>query len=261
MNGRTNGFGVMPHLYVVASSLANLPSVVAEETLGLITSITVTGILFSNDKPAGRPTGEVRVKTGTNSNYTVSNVCKNKLSSLNPVSVFQYNGSAWVLIEAYIRKSALWKRIRSELYNAGTAYNIGTMTGYAYNGSTTYSIGTYNFSVGTTTSTPYSTFACVYGSTAIDVTNIDTIKFSYARIWADQTGTHKATLYTNTSVLTGTNAGFSEGTASVNLPVTAGNTVSLDVSALTGNQYIHVAIGRSTYATVDTIYGTLIIGE
>lgn len=259
MNGLTNGLNYI-HPFVVSSSYAALPTFAVEDTLGLITSTAVTGVYFDNTRPAGRPTGEVRVKTGSLSNNSIL-IAKNPLASVYPISVYQYNGSSWVIIESYVMKSSVWKRVRCEFYNAGTSALVGTATGYRYNtGSTTVTLGASSFTISLNNASPTGNFVCVYWDTPFDITNIDALKINYTRTWSDQTGTHSAYIYLSPFIYTGINANAPTSIASVALTV-AGTSASIDTSALKGNHFLHVSLGRSSYTTYDYLVGTLVYGE
>lgn len=251
------GGNAVSYSWVKASSYANLPSIAAEDTIGLITSETVTDVFVSNDRPAGRPTGEVRIKMGS-TGQNVMNILANPIVSGYPVSVYRYNGSAWVMLEAYIRKSAQWKIIRAEFYKDGAVGMIGTITGFN-TGAATVGIGAsaiqlYLSSGGTTG------FTCAYGNAVIDVTNYSAIKVSYTRTRSGTSGTHKARIYLNPTLLTGTNAGFSEGAGGADLPIGT-NTISFDVSAIAGSQLIHIGLGKSSYTETDNLIVTQFYGE
>jgi len=243
--------------YVSAASYANLPSIAEENTFGFITTLAIADVLIANDRPAGRPTGEIRVKIGSKS-LRLLTILEDPLVTGYVLTAYQYNGTSWVLLEAYLRESATWKRIRSEFYNAGAVGLVGSFSGTS-TGAANYTIGSNTLVLRMTTGGT-SGYARVNGANPINVTDFDTLKIDYARYRGGSSGSHKAYLFLNPTVLSGTNAGFSTGVAGVDLS-TGAKTLSLDVSALTGLQYIHVALGKSSYYETDDLTVNAIYGE
>jgi len=242
---------------ISATSYANLPSS-PDNTIGVITATAIPSYHFTDQRPAGRPNGEVRVAL-VGRGTSAMQVASEPIVSVYPLSVYQTDGANWTLMEAYLRSGGTWKRIRTYFYQGGALGLITSLEGYN-TGAATYTIASAVFRVDLT-SGGTNGFASVNFAQAIDISNVNTLKIVYSRVRSGSSGSHKARLHVNSVVLSGTNAGFTEGVASVDLPASTGNTVSLDVSALTGMMYVMVAIGKSSYTETDYVRVTEIWGE
>lgn len=247
------GAKILPRC-IAATSFANLPAVAAENTVGVITTTPITQSFVANDRPAGRPTGEVRIKPSSYGLVTMR-LSSQPLVEFNPTSVYQYNGTSWVLMEAYLRKNAAWVRIRTYFYKNGTLGLITSLSG-SKSGSGSYTIEADNFRVelGTGATTGY---ARVSPEQLIEVTNFTTLKCLYSRVRGGSQGNHTARMVLSATPLTGQ----STGVAYVDLPATAGATGSLDVSGLTGSYYVNWIISKTSYYETDYIRVTEVWGE
>ena len=239
---------------IAATSFANLPATAAENTVGVITTTPITQGFVSNTRPAGRPTGEVRIKSGANGLVTMQ-LSGQPLVDFNPISVYQYNGTSWVIMEAYIRKSGAWTRIRTYFYRDGTLGLITSLSGYN-SSNATYTIGADNFRVDLT-SGGTSGIARVCPGQLIDVTNFTTLKVLYSRVKSGTQGVHTARMVLSVTPLTSQGTGV----AYVDLPATAGVVASLDVTGLTGSYYVNWIISKTTYYETDYIRVTEVWGE
>ena len=244
----------LQHRCIAATSFANLPAVAAENTVGVITTTAITQGFVTNDRPAGRPTGEVRIKPGADGLITMQ-VLSQPLVEFRPISVYQYNGSAWVLMEAYLRKNAAWVRIRTYFYRDGTLGLITSLSGMN-SSAATYQITSTVFRVDVT-SGGTTGFARVAPDQLVEVTNFSTLKFLYARVKSGTQGSHTARMALAVSQLTGQGT----GAAYVDVGTTAGALASLDVSALTGSYYMNWMISKSSYYETDYILVTEVWGE
>jgi len=244
--------------FVTASAYANLPSIAAEDTIGLITSLSVNGVDFCNELPtSGVSSGDVRIKVGSEAQNFI-NILSDPLVQVPPISAYRFNGTSWDMLEAYVRRSAAWSIIRAEFYKNGVVGMIDPLTSYN-TGAASATIGASYLQL-YLTSGGTNGFAGIRGTTVIDVTNYSALKVSYTRTRSGSSGTHKARIYLNPTALTGSNAGFSEGAGGADLPIGT-NTISFDVSAISGSQLIHLGLGKSSYTETDLLQITDIHGE
>lgn len=256
MIGKTNaGGGSALNISVIAAaSFGDLPSVASDNTIAVITSTAINGYAFSTDRQAGRPNGEVRITTAGRA-VNACEISSDPLISVYPVSVYQTNGTTWTLMEAYLRKSKTWKRIRTYFYQAGVLGLITSLVG-SNTGHGSYTIGADYFQVSLGTGGT-SGFAKVCAGQTIEISEITTLKIKYTRTKSGTQGSHKARIILSSTQLTS----MGTGVAYVDVPDSADGLASIDVSSLTGLVYIHAAISKSSYYESDFIRVTEIWGE
>lgn len=240
---------------ISATSFANLPSVAAENTIAVITATAIRGFHFTDNRPAGRPAGEVRIKVAGRA-VNACEILSDPIISVYPVSVYQTDGSTWTLMEAYLRKSAAWKRIRTYFYQAGTLGLITSLVG-ANSGAANYAVNSDHFIVNLTAGGTTG-FARICPGQQIEISDLSTLKVTYTRYKSGAQGSHTARMVLATTQLGSQNTGV----AYVDLGVsTGGATASLDVSALTGLLYMNWTISKTSYYETDYIRVTEVWGE
>lgn len=260
--GKVNVSGVpVIYSFVVAAAFANLPSVAKEDTIGIITSLSVNKVDVCNDLPTtGVSTGDVRIKLGSIADQYINILAKPFVQGY-PICVYRFNGSSWDGVEAYVRRNATWKILRTDLYRAGVVGIIGSLIGYRYRTSEgSYALNSSDFmvQVGNIETTA---FVCFYSGNSIDITNYKKIVVTYTRTQSASDAYRKSRIFLNPTVLLGTNSSFSEGVGSADLPISNGNTIEFNVTAITGLQRVHVATGKSANYTVDTLNVTHIYAQ
>ena len=183
------------------------------------------------DEPASPSAGTVWIKTALSGGASLNALTKNALT-VALTGCKQYVSGAWVRREAYLYSGSAWVQFATEqliLFAAGG--------GDTAKWTTAYQAGGYTVTPGTvaddglTVTAPYDPI-CVLGTVdKIDVTNLATVN-AEATYTPGGGGTIKMTLPTDKSAINAEpnvrNLTSAQGTA----------TVSIDVSALTGEYYV-----------------------
>lgn len=227
------GGGAVLNFKVVAydSEEALLASTPAENTIGVVTTTTISSWVFSTTEPTNPKVGMVWISTGATSSAAFNALKDNELQ-VYPLRAKQYISNAWSNITAQSYQGGKWAKWAMEpkyLYNKGdecTDITGGWNTLQWYSGATLYSSGckknadSLSAIAGTT-----------YGSVGfrtknkIDLTDASTIKF-VAEVTRE--------CYFAVSEYS-TNVKNREAALAT---VTTSGTISLDVSALIGSYYV-----------------------
>ena len=93
-----------------------------ENTIGIITTTTMTSWVFSAKEPTEPQVGMVWITLGTASTAEFNALHNNKLQ-VYPISVKQYEGGAWVDKTAYSYQGGEWKQWSEYLYNKGNVFD------------------------------------------------------------------------------------------------------------------------------------------
>lgn len=126
-----------------ASEEALLATTPNENTIGIITSTTITSWIFSAKEPAEPEEGMVWILTGTTGDIAFNSLKKNAIQ-IYVSSVMQYVSGTWTEMEAAIYQNEAWKELAAELiiYNRGdpcTDITGGWTTNSNYGASATLS--------------------------------------------------------------------------------------------------------------------------
>ncbi len=135
----TGGGGTALNFKVVgyATKEELLAATPAENTIGIITEIPITGYHFGKEEPSPAAAGMVWITTGTRSPVEFNALKKNAIQ-VYPISAKQYIGGAWVDVTAMSYQGGEWVEWISFLYDRGEIglggiptqiYKDGTITG------------------------------------------------------------------------------------------------------------------------------------
>ncbi len=116
----TGGGGTALNFKVVgyATKEELLAATPAENTIGIITEIPITGYHFGREEPSPAAAGMVWITTGTSSPVEFNALKKNAIQ-VYPLSAKQQDGSAWVDVTAMSYQGGEWTEWRTYLYNSG----------------------------------------------------------------------------------------------------------------------------------------------
>jgi hypothetical protein len=225
---------------VAYSSAANLPASADAGTLAIITS-TALGIAYASaEAPASPAAGDIWVQLGTNS---VAPVVLTDEITLDPLSVYQYVSSAWVFRISYVYTGSAWKILSTYLYDDGAfilANDIAVVA--STNGSLTKNAN--NIYMSASRGEGVNAY-CVAGfDTKINVTNISKIKAYLNHSWTSSGAAILGVSLNKSTTLAASVTSTSSGL----------QTLSLDVSALTGEYYVMLRVqDYGDWYTADTI--------
>lgn len=239
MSGRGGGAGGGLNFKVVGGTTQPTGK---ENLIWVKTSTTITGYMFAGTKPASAASGTVLIQTAATSNAAFNALKKNTLM-VYPDSVSQYVNGVWKKRDAWIYQNNAWKQISwSWLYviQNGVIVTPPGFSTFGYTGNTTLPTITagdgYQQIVSTTNSNAVTT------DSNIDLTNITTV---YAEINLVKVTQSSIAKWKGISLAVLNAVGVANHNALTNaiieqqLTTTIGEqTLSVDVSALTGSYYI-----------------------
>lgn len=245
MIGRTNagaGGGSLNFTVIAVASEDALPETAKENTIAVITDTAITSWVFSATAPETPEAGMVWILTSTASTVGFNAVKKNGLW-VYPSSVQQYIDDAWVSKTAKTWQDGAWVDWALYLIHAG-AYAEGTeFKGQSSNCATVEVDGA--LILKTTTNT----HATWYSSVALDLTNWDTLTFNVANgrlrypLFAGCNLSKTARTDNFKSPFAAASVEF--GSYDVNGTAMGAATGAVDISALTGEYYIGLAMTGS----------------
>lgn len=228
--------------WVNSASYATLPSGKPVNTLGFITSTAVPNVYWKNSTVTGLVTGDVVMREGVYSSTPFNIVSAGQLY-VYPTGAYQYNGSVLVPIDCYWYSGSAWTLCAAIFYNEGTIpANVNDYLAYKSGGTTatiTKNADNVQFSLTSASGWGYSQYA-------IDFTYI-------TKLWV-------RAKVTAPSMFVGTIPAYNSSTGLVSVSVSETVTYadySLDVSAVTGNQYIAFGLESSTsrYIYINKLWG------
>lgn len=230
-----SGGARLNYTVVSAASVAALPSAPSENTVCLITSVSIGEVYPTNEALTGLQNGDVILRQFAPSNTRINALKKGRLD-LYLSGAYQMQSSVLVPVESYLYQDSAWKRIYILFYKNSTYLPI--VGGYARAGAATLTQESDNLKLSMANQGGF-----VYSVNQIDLTNINTIWFyggSSANVIA----------YLNVSKSTTDNTYG----AQVVLPKQGNAWVSLDVSALTGSYYLRFGRGDVALTTILRCY-------
>lgn len=248
MIGRTNtggGGGTSLNFKVVGNPQPNNPS---ENTIWLNTDTPITSWLFSATEPNPAEAGMVWISIGISSGVEFNALKKNGVQ-VYPISASQYIDGAWVSVTAKSYRNGVWVEWITYLFNDGdTCVDITggwTNSGYSYSGTvdgSTYKYTNTAPTVGNTIKVSVGAelkVAIAGTANKINLTDTKTVAVDVESVVGQA-----FVIVTTSKALESNYAVRKALTAS-----SAGTTVNLDVSTLSGNYYIAVFTYGSTSVT------------
>ena len=239
MSGRGGGAGGGLNFKVVGGTTQPTGK---ENLIWVKTSTTITGYMFAGTKPASATNGTVLIQTAATSAAAFNALKKNTLM-VYPDSVSQYVNGAWEKRDAWIYQNSAWKQISwSWLYviQNGVIVTPPGFSTFGYTGNTTLPTITagegYQQIASTTNSNAVTT------NSAIDLTNVTTVYAGINLVKVTQSTTAKwkgISLAVLNAVGVANHSALTNAIIEQQLTTTIGEqTLSVDVSALTGSYYI-----------------------
>lgn len=218
------------------------PTSPGENTIWVKTSTAITGYMFSSAKPDSAASGTVLIQTAATSNAAFNALKKDTLM-VYPDSVSLYTDGSWAKQDAWIYQNNEWTQISwSWLYviQNGVIVTPPGFSTFGYTGNTTLPTITagdgYQQIVSTTNSNAVTT------DSNIDLTNITTVYAEINLVKVTQSSTAKwkgISLAVLNAVGVANHNALTNAIIEQQLTTTIGEqTLSVDVSALTGSYYI-----------------------
>lgn len=211
------------------SAVGSLPASEAAGALAVITSTALGDVYVSADQPSSPSSGDVWVWIGGKSRAPIA---LTDLFTIHPRALYQYNGSAWVLLEGYVFPGSHWVEITLAIYDHGL--EILEIIDITSLGSNTNNVPFTKEAAAITWSgsSTYGSNRYLYTSNAIDLTGIDAIQLAYSISGSNPFIKIVIAASQSTTVIA-----YQSGT------VGSGQTAQLDVSSFSGTYYIGVQAG------------------
>jgi hypothetical protein len=223
-----------------------LPTSAKEGSVAVITDRNITGYVFSDKDPASKSTGMVWITTsGGTVSYTVD---KKGVLTLYPALCNIWDGSSWILCDAFLFKYGSWVSFATAIpmfFENGDVFEsvTGGWTGDGYTGGSNITDNS-KWSVGETLfvsgKDKYSN-AIIGTANPVDLTNLDKIHFDVV----DCTAGNSYFVVSPTKDLKQKAIEFKD-------PNSGNHTVTLDVTSLTGVHYIAFYVHVYDYVTTRT---------
>lgn len=243
----TGGGGAALNFKVVgyATKEELLAATPAENTIGIITEIPITGYHFGTEEPSPAAAGMVWITTGTRSSVEFNALKKNAIQ-VYPLSAKQQDGSAWVDVTALSYQGWEWVNWIIYLYNEGdecTEITGGWSTKGDSGGSITKNSN--NVYINCTGVNSKSTYRIIYANDPIDLTDIATLSINVTSRATDGTGSDYC-LYICSKIP----SGYSAFNAVASATIVSDGVTELDVNNIDGEYYIVVGVriaGSASY--------------
>jgi len=223
----SGGGGAAERLNFTVVGSASQPSAPAANTVWIKTSTAITAWAMQPTEPASPTSGMVWIKTALSGTAALNALTKNALT-VALVGCQQYSGSGWEPKEASLYTGAAWVQFAVEqliLFAPGGSYTDKWATDYQASGYTV-NAGTIADD-GLTVATPYGPYSVLGTADKIDVTNFSAVS-AEVTYTAGGGGVIQMTMPTDKATIN----------ASPSVAITATGTVTIDVSALTGEYYV-----------------------
>lgn len=235
LGGGSGGLNFKIVSYATKSELlADTPK---ENTIGVITSIPITGYHFGKEEPSPAAAGMVWITTGTSSAVEFNALKKNAIQ-VYPISAKQQDGSAWVDVTALSYQGGEWVDWIVYLYNSGdecTEITGGWSTKGDSGGSITKNSN--NVYINCTGVNNKNTYRIIYANDPIDLTDIATLIINVTSRATDGTGSEYC-LYICSEIP----SGYSAFNAVASAEIESDGVTELDVNNIDGEYYIVVGI-------------------
>ena len=231
------GGGSDGKIYVVGGTTQ--PSSPKENTIWVNTSVTITSWTMQYDQPSNPTQGTVWIMTAA-----YSNAALNPFSKMNayfyPISAKIYNSGSWVRCGGSVYTNNTWYPMRVYFYDSGDECTIitGGWTAGGTNPNFVFTKGSDSLylQAAVANNTVYS----MYTINTIDLTNISTLHFKVKYDVNGSSGYCSVNAVNSSPSTSDYNVG-TYNTVTMNLGV---QTVSVDVSSLSGNYYIRLTLKR-----------------
>ena len=213
------------------------PETAKENTIWVDTD-SITSWVFSANAPENPEEGMVWISTGVSS-PTAFNALKKNGITVYPISAKQYVGGEWVRVTAQTYQSGAWASWTTYYYKNGNTYD-GVTGGYTLDDAT---LEADNIKIHITSD---GQVGYITTNNKVDVSGISTlsVKFNIKTV-SSYTRTITVYLYASDSKLTSPDGSVGSGatvTKAYQEGVDVEDTISLDVSSVTGEKYIFVAV-------------------
>lgn len=235
LGGGSGGLNFKIVSYATESELlADTPK---ENTIGVITSIPITGYHFGTEEPSPAAAGMVWISTGTSSAIEFNALKKNAIQ-VYPISAKQYIGGAWVDVTALSYQGGEWVEWKTYLYNAG-AFASGQSLVNCSTGTSGISYTENEDSINIVASNSQG-YTYRYFEKPVDLTDKSVVKMTlHSNAAFKESGTLNytigASIWADSDT---TNDWTSPNTKLKSLAANTDYEVSVDVSALSGEYYI-----------------------
>ncbi len=249
MGGYLKGGGLNYEIIAVANESA-LPASPKENTIAVFTTTPIGEHQFSVSTPIAKrdgtalATGDIWINTNNASNIKFNALSENVLMTY-PYGVYQYISNAWQSISnVKIYQNGQWISFITWFYNQGNLY--ASLTGGWEHSFTSGFSDTYQLILGPSSMNRTISGSSTYVYRTTDAINVTPFKkiFMNASYTSNYSGIHRITIFTSTSATpASTTAAFVRDT---NFST---QTVDFDVSAVTGNQFLTVAIYHNYHAS------------
>lgn len=247
---RRGGGGSALNFKVVAvSSALTLPATAKENTIAVSTTAPISSYVFATVAPTSPEEGMVWFATGTASSGEFNAIKKNGLW-VYPTACQQYVSSAWVNRDAWIYKSNAWVQFGWAWIYVIQNGVIVTPPGFGtfgYTGNTTLPTITAGEGYQQIASTRNSN--AVTTDSAIDLTNVTTVYADINLVKVTQSTIAKwkgISLAVLNAVGVANHSALTNAIIEQQLTTTIGEqTLSVDVSALTGSYYIGLTVSSN----------------
>lgn len=224
-----------------AELLADTPK---ENTIGIITTNKITGWLFSATEPESPTEGMVWISTGSSSAVEFNALKKNGIQ-VYPLSAKQYVSGAWVDVTAMSYQDSQWVDWFTYIIKDGNAGNWGFST--QLRTQCTFPITQKTGYINIKGYSNYVSGGLV--DTKIDVTNISAIEMdidavTIGSVSDDFSGfVGMSLILTDSAKLTTYDKAVSAIKAYKNTRTSGRQTLTLDVSSMSGQYYVGIALG------------------
>lgn len=272
MIGKTNSsIGVKVNVTVVGGTTQ--PVSPDENAIWVNTSVTITKWTAQYDEPSNPVEGQVWVITNGYSAAGFSPI-PDDVTMIYPVSAKIYHSSAWVRCSGSVYTGGSWHPMRVYYYDNGdelTGFTGGWTAGAGYSSGSgtptegtnyviTRNTGTGNKGISITAKTPY-VRTSMYPANKVDLTHISTLHFKVQSSKGAPTTGNTGGCFIG---VVQNNPGSSQqdtGTYGTIASISEAATMTLDVSALTGEYYVRVGARMAgngdtpVYSILYEVYG------
>ncbi|MFH1511976.1 MAG: hypothetical protein ABIG45_01345 [Bacillota bacterium] len=189
--------------------------------------LRIADVFASADAPASPASGDVWVWLGGDS---LAPIALTDLFTVHPRAVYQYNGSEWVLLESYVYTGGAWVEVTMLIYTYGTEF-LAVMNYEVKSGDVTWTRRSDDIQFYSEYQYSGDRYGVMWTDRVVDLTLVSQIKLITSAGYTGQLGVNTGR---SSSFLAAT--GFSSGN---------NQTVTLDVSALSGMYYVGVRFNRA----------------
>ena len=243
MTGVTNSGGAGLNLRIVGGNTQ--PANPVENMVWINTDTAIPHWYIQNDQPASPNEGDVYITVMTSSTVVLQ-VLRNNGMKLYFGTAYQYLEGTWKTMGGQAYQNGAWIDLQKFVYNTGKynenfatdiSISSSVISGSRTNGDSYISCFTSRSAVS------QSGYAYFYFNSAIDLTDVKTIKFTYSASGQDSSERKYKMVVTTGTTASSAYESPTRGTSGLYSNPSASNpaTATLDVTALSGNHRIGVA--------------------